>query len=231
MHHTHVCHMYRHHVYICTHMCIIWIYIPCVYIDTCVSYAYVCHTYMYHVYVCHMYRCTTYTCTMYICTICICAPHLLYPFIYGHLGCLHVLAIVKSAAVNTGVHVSFWIMFISRCMPRSRTARSRVAVFSFLRNLYTILHIAFPCVYLLATEYLYILFKSFSLPKISQFILLSYKHSLDSLNTSLFSDMCIANIVPRITAWLFILSPLKKRRISILINSNLSCILFYGPCL
>ena len=29
----------------------------------------------------------------------------------GHLGCFHVLAVVSSAAVNTGVHVSFQIMF------------------------------------------------------------------------------------------------------------------------
>ena len=37
----------------------------------------------------------------------------------GHLGCLHVLAIVNSAAVNIGVHVSFQIMVFSGCMPRS----------------------------------------------------------------------------------------------------------------
>ena len=41
-----------------------------------------------------------------------------------HLGCFHVFTIVNSAAVNTGPHVSFWIMFFSGCMPRSGIAGS-----------------------------------------------------------------------------------------------------------
>ena len=42
----------------------------------------------------------------------------------GHLGCLHVFAIVSSAAMNIGVHVSFWVIAFSRCMPRSETTGS-----------------------------------------------------------------------------------------------------------
>ena len=42
----------------------------------------------------------------------------------GHLGCVHVLAIVNSAAVNIGVHVSFSLLVSSGYMPRSGIAGS-----------------------------------------------------------------------------------------------------------
>ena len=42
----------------------------------------------------------------------------------GHLGCFHVLAIIHSAAVNIGVHVSLSILVSSVCMPSSGTAGS-----------------------------------------------------------------------------------------------------------
>ena len=40
----------------------------------------------------------------------------------GHLCCFHVLAIINSAVMNTGVHVSLSDLVSSVCMPRSGIA-------------------------------------------------------------------------------------------------------------
>ena len=59
----------------------------------------------------------------------------------GHLGCFHVLAIVNSVAMNSGIHMSFSILVSSGYMPRSEIVGAYgVFIPSFLGNLHTIFH-------------------------------------------------------------------------------------------
>ena len=62
---------------------------------------------------------------------------LIHSFVNGHLDCFHVLAVVKSAAVNIGVHVSASILVSSGYMLSSGIVGSYG---SFIRNLHTVLH-------------------------------------------------------------------------------------------
>ena len=58
-----------------------------------------------------------------------------------HVGCFRVLAIVNSAAVNMGIHMSFSVLVFSGYMPRSGIAGSYGGFIpSFLKTVYAIFH-------------------------------------------------------------------------------------------
>ena len=67
---------------------------------------------------------------------CVYVPQLSYPFIcWWTSRCFHVLAIINSAVMNIGVHMSLSILVFLVCMPRSGIAGSKgSSISSFLKE-------------------------------------------------------------------------------------------------
>ena len=60
----------------------------------------------------------------------------IHPSVDGHLGCLHVLAIVNSVAMSIGVHVSLIIIVFSGYMPGVRFLGYMVVIFLVFKGIF-----------------------------------------------------------------------------------------------
>ena len=73
---------------------------------------------------------------------------LIHSSVDGHLGCFHVLAIINSAVMIIGVHVSLSILVSLVCMPSSEIAGSYGSSSSvFLGNLHPVLRSGYTSLY------------------------------------------------------------------------------------
>ena len=57
---------------------------------------------------------------MYMCVcVCLCLYHIFFIHfsVDGHFGCFHALAVVNSATMNIGMHVSFWTVVLTGYTP------------------------------------------------------------------------------------------------------------------
>ena len=78
-----------------------------------------------------------------------CHTFLLYSSVDGHIGCLHVMDIVNSTEMNTGVHVTFPMTTFSKYIPRRGTdGPYGSSVFIFLRNFCVHASVLTLCVWL-----------------------------------------------------------------------------------